>query len=113
MVLNQDCHIDPVTDGIADLDSTLLSIPLQIPLWAFVLLTISRTPLATAQQADLDIDDEGGGGGLLDGLEGGEDEQELALQEEKRKSKTSINLHDMQRAFCRSYFNMRWKGKGH
>ena len=93
MVLNQDCHIEPVTDGIADLDSILLSILLQIPLWAFVLLTISRTPLATAQQ-DLDIDDEGGGGGLLDGLEGeGEDEQELALQEEKRKSKTSINLH--------------------
>ena len=87
MVLNQDCHIEPVTDGIADLDSILLSILLQIPLWAFVLLTISRTPLATAQQ-DLDIDDEGGGG--LDGLE---DEQELALQEEKRKSKTSINLH--------------------
>ena len=70
----------------------------QIPLWAFVLLTISRTPLATAQQA-LDIDDEGGGG-LLDGLEGeGEDEQELALQEEKRKSKTSINLHNVQRVF--------------
>ena len=91
-MLNQDCHIEPVTDGIADLDSILLSILLQIPLWAFVLLTISRTPLATAQQ-DLNIDDEGGGGGLLDGLEGGEDEQELALQEEKRKSKTSINLH--------------------
>ena len=68
--------------------------------------------MATAQQ-DLDIDDEGGGGGLLDGLEGGEDEQELALQEEKRKSKTYINLHNLQRAFCRSYFNMRWKGKGH
>ena len=92
MVLNQDCHIEPVTDGIADLDSILLSILLQIPLWAFVLLTISRTPLATAQQ-DLDIDDEGGGGGLLDGLE---DEQELALQEEKRKSKTSINLHNFE-----------------
>ena len=42
--------------------------------------------MATAQQADLDIDDEGGGG--LDGLE---DEQELALQEEKRKSKTAIH----------------------
>ena len=60
-------------------------IPFQIPLWAFVLLTISRAPAATAQfsatpQA-LDIDDEGGG-------EEGEDEQELALQEEKRKSKT-------------------------
>ena len=78
-----------------------------------MLLTISRTPLATAQQA-LDIDDEGGGG-RLDGLEGGEDEQELALQEEKRKSKTSINLHILQRVFCSSYFNMRWKGrsKGH
>ena len=89
------------------LDSILLSILLQIPLWAFVLLMISRTPLATAQQ-DLDIDDEGGGGGgLLDGLEGeGENEQELALQEEKRKSKTAINLHVLQRVFCRSsYFN--------
>jgi len=66
-----------------------------IPLWAFVLLTISRTPLATAQQTDLDIDDEGGGG--LDGLE---DEQELALQEEKRKNvvkdvRVSCNSEDI------------------
>jgi len=63
-----------------------------IPLWAFVLLTISRTPAVTAQQA-LDIDDEGGG------LEG-EDEQELALQEEKRKNvvkdvRVSCNSEDI------------------
>ena len=89
MVLNQDCHIEPVTDGIGNLDAILISILFQIPLWAFVLLMISRTPLATAQQ-DLDIDDEGGGiGGGLEGDGEGEDEQELALQEEKRKSKTS------------------------
>lgn len=68
-----------------------------IPLWAFVLLTISRAPAATAQfsatpQA-LDIDDEGGG-------EEGEDEQELALQEEKRKNvvkdvRVSCNSEDI------------------
>ena len=55
-----------------------------------MLLTISRTPAATAQQA-LDIDDEGGG---LDG----EDEQELALQEEKRKSKTRMRFDVMSAA---------------
>jgi len=66
-----------------------------VPLWAFVLLTISRTPAVTAQQQDLDIDDEGGGGGGE-----GDDEQELALQEEKRKNvvkdvRVSCNSEDI------------------
>jgi len=69
-----------------------------IPLWAFVLLTISRTTAVAAQQA-LDIDDEGGGGGGGSG-EGEEDEQELALQEEKRKNvvkdvRVSCNSEDI------------------
>ena len=50
----------------------------------------------TAQQA-LDIDDEGGG------LEG-EDEQELALQEEKRKSKTRLRRD----ATCNFGFELKW-----
>lgn len=70
-----------------------------IPLWAFVLLTISRTTAVAAQQA-LDIDDEGGGGGGGGSGEGEEDEQELALQEEKRKNvvkdvRVSCNSEDI------------------